>query len=70
MISIRTSGVNPWNWEVYALYIYIESEKSPKWPQKKAWGLKKAWDFRLETKMPWHQTPSREKKAVVFTNVN
>ncbi len=25
--------------------------------------------FRLETKMPWHQTPSRKKKAVVFTNV-
>ncbi len=25
--------------------------------------------FCLETKMPWHQTPSRKKKAVVFTNV-
>ncbi len=25
--------------------------------------------FRLKTKMPWHQTPSRKKKAVVFTNV-
>ncbi len=25
--------------------------------------------FRLETKMPWHQTPSRKKKAVVFTTV-
>ncbi len=25
--------------------------------------------FRLETKMPWSQTPSRKKKAVVFTNV-
>ncbi len=25
--------------------------------------------FRLETKMPWRQTPSRKKKAVVFTNV-
>ncbi len=25
--------------------------------------------FRLETKMPWCQTPSRKKKAVVFTNV-
>ncbi len=25
--------------------------------------------FRLETKMPWHQTLSRKKKAVVFTNV-
>ncbi len=24
---------------------------------------------RLETKMPWRQTPSRKKKAVVFTNV-
>ncbi len=23
--------------------------------------------FRLETKMPWHQTPSRKKKAAVFT---
>ncbi len=25
--------------------------------------------FRLETKMPWRQTPSRKKKAVMFTNV-
>ncbi len=25
--------------------------------------------FRLETKMPWRQTLSRKKKAVVFTNV-
>ncbi len=25
--------------------------------------------FRLETKMPWRQTPSWKKKAVVFTNV-
>ncbi len=25
--------------------------------------------FRLETKMPWRQTPSRKQKAVVFTNV-
>ncbi len=25
--------------------------------------------FHLETKMPWSQTPSRKKKAVVFTNV-
>ncbi len=25
--------------------------------------------FRRETKMPWRQTPSRKKKAVVFTNV-
>ncbi len=25
--------------------------------------------FRLETKMPWRQTPSRKKKAVVFTYV-
>ncbi len=25
--------------------------------------------FRLETNMPWRQTPSRKKKAVVFTNV-
>ncbi len=25
--------------------------------------------FRLETKMPWHQTPSRKKRAVVFTTV-
>ncbi len=25
--------------------------------------------FRLETKMPWHQTLSRNKKAVVFRNV-
>ncbi len=25
--------------------------------------------FRLETKMPWHQTLSRKKKAVVFTTV-
>ncbi len=25
--------------------------------------------FRLETKMPWRQTSSRKKKAVVFTNV-
>ncbi len=25
--------------------------------------------FRLETKMPWCQNPSRKKKAVVFTNV-
>ncbi len=25
--------------------------------------------FRLETKMPWRQNPSRKKKAVVFTNV-
>ncbi len=25
--------------------------------------------FRLETKMLWRQTPSRKKKAVVFTNV-
>ncbi len=25
--------------------------------------------FRLETKIPWHQTPSRKKKAVIFTNV-
>ncbi len=25
--------------------------------------------FRLETKMPWHQTNSRKKKAVVFTTV-
>ncbi len=25
--------------------------------------------FRLETKMQWRQTPSRKKKAVVFTNV-
>ncbi len=25
--------------------------------------------FRLETKMPWRQTPSRMKKAAVFTNV-
>ncbi len=25
--------------------------------------------FRLETKMPWRQTPSRKNKAVVFTNV-
>ncbi len=25
--------------------------------------------FRLETKMPWRQTPSRKKKAVVFTTV-
>ncbi len=25
--------------------------------------------FCLETKMPWRQTPSRKKKAVVFTNV-
>ncbi len=25
--------------------------------------------FRLETKMPWRQTPSGKKKAIVFTNV-
>ncbi len=25
--------------------------------------------FRLETKMSWHQTPSRKKKAIIFTNV-
>ncbi len=25
--------------------------------------------FHLETKMPWRQTPSRKKKAVLFTNV-
>ncbi len=25
--------------------------------------------FRLETKMPWRQTPSRKKKAVMFTTV-
>ncbi len=25
--------------------------------------------FRLETKMLWHQTPSRKKKPIVFTNV-
>ncbi len=25
--------------------------------------------FRLETKIPWRQTPSRKKKAVVFTTV-
>ncbi len=25
--------------------------------------------FRMETKMPWRQTPSRKKKAVVFTTV-
>ncbi len=25
--------------------------------------------FRLETKMSWRKTPSRKKKAVVFTNV-
>ncbi len=25
--------------------------------------------FRLETKMPWRQTPSQNKKAVVFTTV-
>ncbi len=25
--------------------------------------------LRLETKMPWRQTPSRKKKAVVFTTV-
>ncbi len=25
--------------------------------------------FHLETKMPWRQTPSRKKKAVVFTTV-
>ncbi len=25
--------------------------------------------FPGETKMPWRQTPSRKKKAVVFTNV-
>ncbi len=25
--------------------------------------------FRLETKLPWHQTPSRKKKAFMFTNV-
>ncbi len=25
--------------------------------------------FRLETKMPWCQTPLRKKKAVMFTNM-
>ncbi len=25
--------------------------------------------FHLETKMPWRQTPSQKKKAVVFTTV-
>ncbi len=25
--------------------------------------------YRLETKMPWCQTPSRKKKAIVFTTV-
>ncbi len=25
--------------------------------------------FHLETKMPWRQTPSRKKKAIVFTTV-
>ncbi len=25
--------------------------------------------FRLETKMPWHQTPLRKKKPVMLTNV-
>ncbi len=25
--------------------------------------------FRLETKMPWRQTPSRKTKSVAFTNV-
>ncbi len=36
MIYIRTSGVNPWNWEVYALYIYIESESLQNDHKKKA----------------------------------
>ncbi len=25
--------------------------------------------FHLETKMPWRQTPSRKKKAIVITNM-
>ncbi len=31
--------------------------------------LSRSLTLRLETKMPWCQTPSRKKKAVVFTNV-
>ncbi len=31
--------------------------------------MSRSFTFCLETKMPWCQTPSRKKKAVVFTNV-
>ncbi len=31
--------------------------------------MSRLFSVRRETKMPWRQTPSRKKKAVVFTNV-
>ncbi len=31
--------------------------------------MSRVFSVRRETKMPWRQTPSRKKKAVVFTNV-
>ncbi len=31
--------------------------------------VSRLFSIRRETKMPWRQTPSRKKKAVVFTNV-
>ncbi len=58
-------------------YTYLETLQECQSRCRIGWIIQDFWDmcvsrsliFRLETKMPWRQTPSRKKKAVVFTTV-
>ncbi len=58
-------------------HTYLETLQECRSRRRIGWIIQDFWEtcvsrsltFRLETKMPWHQTPSRKKKAVVFTTV-
>ncbi len=58
-------------------HTYLETLQECRSRRRIGWIIQDFWEtcvsrsltFRLETKMPWRQTPSRKKKAVVFTTV-
>ncbi len=54
-------------------YTYLETLQECRSCRRIGWIFRRrvvcSSSFRLETKMPWRQTPSRKKKAVVFTTV-
>ncbi len=50
----------------------FQSRRRIGWIKQDFWEMcvSRSLTFRLETKMPWHQTPSRKKKAILFTTDN
>ncbi len=77
---VSASDVTPTDRWLNVWYIWhtkVETLQECRSHRRIGWIIQDFWEtcvsrsltFRLETKMPWRQTPSWKKKSVVFTNV-